>query len=140
MNKRWVFYFLSFSFVFFYVALSRSEQTNDPNIKRQLKVKITSPKPGETLKKKIQILWEVETSCHSINEEKMATQDGTDQKGKYIAQYFVDYQLIGENTSDDPPFELDTKLFKNGIHTITINVADEHPHVAGTAVKVKFKN
>ncbi len=132
-------------FVCVLFSISRSEDTKtppakDPNVQQQLKVKITSPKPGEILKKKIQILWEVETSCTSLNEEKKAAQTGTTQKEKYVTQYFVDYQLVGENTTDDPPFELDTTLFKNGVHTITINVADEHPHAASYGVKVKFKN
>lgn len=127
---------------FYSLLQSQEPQTpaKDPNAERQLKIKITSPKPGQTLKGKVQILWEVETSCHSPNEEKKVTQDGTTQKEKYVAQYFVDYQLIGENTTDDPAFELDTKLYKNGIHTITVNAGDDHPHVATYAVKVRFKN
>lgn len=126
----------------FSLTLSQEPQppAKDPNTERQLKIKITSPKPGQTLKGKVQILWEVETSCHSLNEEKAAAQSGTVQKERYVAQYFVDYKLIGENTTDDPPFELDTKLFKNGIHTITVNAGDDHPHVATYGVKVKFKN
>lgn len=134
--------FLSFSFILLSLSALRGEDSKDPKVIRQLKIKITSPKPGSTLKGKIQLLWEVETPCHPPKDEQTKTQDPstTTQEERYVVQYFVDYQLVGENTSDDTPFELDTKLFKNGVHTITVNVADEHPHVASYSVKVKFKN
>lgn len=131
-------FFASVIFLFTFSSLY-SEETKDPIAVRQLKIKITSPKAGGTLKGKVQILWEVTESCYPLNKEQNQTQNPT-TKDHYVVQYFVDYELVGENTSDDPPFELDTKQFKNGIHTITINVADEHPHVATTGVKVRIKN
>lgn len=138
----------SITFIFLLIFLLPycllSQESKDPNLPRQFKIKITSPKPGEIIKGTVPIKWEVVQTSESINESKNNTENPTpdqDEKVlKYIIHHYLDFQLIAETTDLEPTYELDTTQFKNGVHIITINVIDTHPHIATYGVKVRIKN
>lgn len=98
---------------------------------RKMKVRITSPKPGQEISGTLPVMWEVTDTGRP---------DGDPPPAFVTCNYYVDTKYAGVSRSTDPPFELDTTRYSDGKHLLTINVIDDENRIGTTSIWVKVVN
>lgn len=98
---------------------------------QEIKVKITSPKNGDTVKGKIKIVRELDesTRCYGAAHG-------------HSARFYVDYMLLQENKDEQElvsEWEWDTADIPPGKHVLTATACDHHDHMGADSIIINIE-
>lgn len=97
----------------------------------ELKVKITSPKNGDTVKGKVKIVRELDGNTRGYGAEH-----------GHSARFYVDYMLLQENKDERElvsEWDWDTVDIPPGKHVLTATACDHHDHMGSDSIVINIE-